>query len=69
VPRLGESGRNTTVSDAGHLFANDNTLYPSNYYHNTVTGALSRKTDSKIATTPKTQTKSTDQNKDKDNSK
>jgi len=34
-----------------------------------VTGALCRKTDPKIATVPKTQSRSKDQNKDKDNSK
>jgi len=34
-----------------------------------VTGALCRKTDSKIATAPKTQSRSKDQNKEKDNSK
>jgi len=34
-----------------------------------VTGALYRKTDPKIATTPKTQSRSKVQNKDKDNSK
>jgi len=34
-----------------------------------VTGALCRKTDPKIATAPKTQSRSQDQNKDKDNSK
>jgi len=34
-----------------------------------VTGALCRKTDRKIATVPKTQSRSKDQNKDKDNSK
>ena len=33
-----------------------------------VTGALCRKTDPKIATAPKTQSRSRDQNKDKDNS-
>jgi len=33
-----------------------------------VTGALCRKTDPKIATAPKTQSRSKDQNKDKDNS-
>jgi len=34
-----------------------------------VTGALCRKTDPKIATAPKTQSRSNDHNKDKDNSK
>ena len=34
-----------------------------------VTGALCRKTDPKIATAPKTQSRSVDQNKDKDNPK
>ena len=34
-----------------------------------VTGALCRKTDLKIATTPKTQSRSKDENKDKDYSK
>jgi len=33
-----------------------------------VMGALCRKTDTKIATVPKTQSRSKDQNKDKDNS-
>jgi len=32
-----------------------------------VTGGLCRKTDPKIATAPKTQSRSKDQNKDKDN--
>jgi len=34
-----------------------------------VTGALCRKTDPKIATAPKTESRSKDQNKDNDNSK
>jgi len=39
------------------------------YANTVVTGALFRKTDPKIATVPKTQSRSKDQNKDKDNSK
>ena len=30
--RRGESGRNTTVSDAGHLFADDLTLSLTSFY-------------------------------------
>ena len=40
-----------------------------NWRSSTVTGALCRKPDPKIATAPKTQSRSKDQNKDKDNSK
>ena len=43
--------------------------YPRSLYSTACNGALCRKTDPKIATVPKTQSRSKDQNKDKDNSK
>jgi len=44
-------------------------LHGGHARHLVVMGALCRKTDPKIATAPTTQSRSTDKNKDKDNSK
>jgi len=74
-------GRFTTGSSrlfiraAGLIFGDGNTYDAGEFGGEStsigvgVTGALCRKTDPKIATVPQTQSRSKDQNKDKDNSK